>query len=36
MNTFGYEREIREKILNQILNQQSDELINIKESEEKL
>jgi hypothetical protein len=31
MNIFGYDREVRKTILHQIINQQSDELIEVKE-----
>lgn len=34
MNLFGYSQETRLKIFNQILNQQSDKLIDIKDTDE--
>ena len=35
MNLFGYSQETRLRIFNQILNQQSDKLIDIKDSDSK-
>ena len=32
MNIFGYDRETRSNIYNQIINQQSDKLIDVKDS----
>jgi len=34
MNLFGYDQETRLKIYNQILNQQSDKLIDVKDTDE--
>lgn len=31
MNLFGYPHEVRQKILNAIINQQSDELVEVKD-----